>query len=174
MKKILFIASLILGVLINNLNAQQLTQTLKGTIIDKSAQYPLIGVNVVLLNEDNLIATTTDMDGNFKLEKVPVGRQALKLSYIGYEDVVLPNILINSAKEVVLSIEMEEKISELGEVVVTAEKSKDKAINEMASVSARTISIEEMTRFSGSIQDPARMAQNYAVVAIRRGGYSVA
>jgi len=157
--------SLVLGVVSVNLNAQQFTQTLKGTVIDKSAQYPLMGVNVVLLNDDEFIATTTDMDGNFKLEKVPVGRQALKISYIGYEDVVLPNILINSAKEMVLSIEMEEKISELDEVVVTDKKSKDKAINEMASVSARTISIEEMTRFSGSIQDPARMAQNYAGVA---------
>lgn len=162
MKKVLFITSLVLCA---HLNAQHLTQTLKGTVIDKSAQYPLMGVNVVLLNDDTFTATTTDMDGNFKLEKVPVGRQALKCSYIGYEDIVLPNILINSAKEMVLSIEMEEKISELGEVVVTDKKSKDKAINEMASVSARTISIEEMTRFSGSIQDPARMAQNYAGVA---------
>jgi len=163
MKKVLLIVSFIWCGL--SINAQQFTQTLKGTVIDKSAQYPLIGVNVVLLNKGTLMATTTDIDGNFKLEKVPVGRQALKCSYIGYEEVVLANILVNSAKEAVLNIEMEEKVSELGEVVVTAEKSKDKAINEMASVSARTISIEEMSRFSGSIQDPARMAQNYAGVA---------
>jgi len=162
MKNLLFFLCVVLGF---GLNAQQLTQTIKGTIIDKSAQYPLMGVNVVLLNEDNFIATTTDMDGNFKIENVPVGRQALKCSYIGYDDAMLPNILVQSAKEVVLNIEMEEKLSDLGEVVVTAKKDKDKAINEMASVSARTISIEEMTRFSGSIQDPARMAQNYAGVA---------
>jgi len=102
MKKVLLIVSFIWCGL--SINAQQFTQTLKGTVIDKSAQYPLIGVNVVLLNKGTLMATTTDIDGNFKLEKVPVGRQALKCSYIGYEEVVLANILVNSAKEAVLNI----------------------------------------------------------------------
>ncbi len=145
--------------------AQDLTQTIKGTVLDKQGEYPLFGVNVLLLGSDEFVGTTTDLDGNFKLENVPIGRQALKLTYIGYQEAVLSNILVNSAKEVVLNITMEESVSELSEVVVSAKKDKHKSVNELASVSARTISIEEMSRFSGSTQDPARMAQSYAGVS---------
>lgn len=163
MKNIFFITLNIL--FIGCISAQDLTQTIKGTVTDKSAKYPLMGVNIVLLNQDIFTATTSDLDGNFKFENVPVGRQSLNFSYIGYEDMLISNVLISSSKEMVLNIEMEETFSELGEVVISDKKSRSKAINEMASVSARTISIDEMVRFSGSIQDPARMAQNYAGVA---------
>ncbi len=142
-----------------------LNQTIKGTVLDKQAQYPLIGVNIVLIDSTQFIGATTDLDGNFELKKVPIGRQMLRLTYVGYEEVMIPNILVGSAKQVVLNIEMEEKVSELEEFVVSGQNEKHKAINEMASVSARTISIEEVARFSGSTQDPARMAQSYAGVS---------
>jgi len=145
--------------------AQDLNQTIKGSVSDKSAKYPLMGVNIVLVGQENFTATTSDLNGKFKFENVSVGRQTLKFSYIGYEDQLISNILVSSSKEVVLNIELEEAFSELGEVVISDKKSRAKAINEMASVSDRTISIDEMVRFSGSIQDPARMAQNYAGVA---------
>lgn len=163
MKKLLILILCFVG--LNTVFAQEMSQSIKGTILDKSGAYPLIGANIVLLNQEAFTATTTDFDGNFKIENVPVGRHSIKCTYVGYEDVVIPNILVNSSKEVVLSIEMEEKLSELDQIVITDKKVQGKAINEMASVSARTITIDEMTRFSGSIQDPARMAQNYAGVA---------
>jgi len=78
---------------ISLLFAQEFSQSIKGTILDKSGEYPLIGVNVVLLNYEPFTAATTDFDGNFKIENVPVGRHSLKCTYIGYEDVVIPNIL---------------------------------------------------------------------------------
>lgn len=142
-----------------------LLQTIKGTVIDKQAQYPLFGVNIILLESEEFVGTTTNIDGHFKLENIPIGRQSIKLSYIGYDDVVLSNILVSSAKEVDLNVAMEENVSALEEVVVKASKDKHQAINELATVSARTISIEEMSRFSGSTQDPARMAQSYAGVS---------
>lgn len=143
----------------------QITQTIKGTVLDKEAEYPLIGVTVVLLGSDEVTGTTTDIDGNFKLENVAVGRQAIQFSYIGYKPVTKTNLLINSGKELVINIEMEEDLNQLDEVVVTATKGKRTAVNEMAAVSARSMTMEEVSRFSGSLGDVSRMAQNYAGVS---------
>ncbi len=53
---------------------------------------------------------------------------------------------------------------EMQEVVIKAGRRKDQAINDMATVSARTFSVEETERFAGSLGDPARMVANYAGV----------
>ena len=143
----------------------QITQAIKGTVLDKEAEYPLIGVNVILLNNEDVMGTTTDIDGNFQLENVPIGRQTIQFSYIGYKPVTRTNLLISSGKEMIINVEMEEDLSELSEVVVTATKGKRKAVNEMAAVSARSMSMEEVSRFSGSLGDVSRMAQNYAGVS---------
>jgi len=141
------------------------TQTIKGTVIDKQAQFPMLGANVVLVSATDFIGTTTDVDGNFKIENVSVGRASLKITSLGYDDVYLNNIVVNSAKEVVLNIEMEEKVTELKAVTISADDEKQKPNNEMATVSARTMSTVEMNKFAGSFNDPARMSQNYAGVS---------
>jgi len=144
---------------------EELRQTIKGAIIDKDAEYPLIGVNVLLVNDSLDIGTTTDLDGNFKLKNIPIGRQALQLSYIGYKTLTLPNILVRSGKEIALSIQMEEEINTLNEVVVTSRQNKSKSVNEMATISARSLTMEEANRYAGSLGDIARMAQNFAGVS---------
>lgn len=141
----------------------ELTQTVKGIVLDKESQSPLIGVNVFLL--DSATGTTTDVDGSYRIEKVALGRQTIQFSYIGYETVTIPNILVNSAKEYVLEIEMVEDLNELSEVVVTAASGNQSASNDMATLSARSITMEEVNRFSGTFGDVARMAQNYAGVS---------
>jgi hypothetical protein len=104
------------------------------------------------------------VNGHFELAAIPVGRQNLEVSYVGYYNKIIPNILLTSGKEVVLQIRLEEKAIEMEEVVVKAGRRKDQAINEMATVSARTFSVEETERFAGSLGDPARMVANYAGV----------
>ena len=61
-------------------------------------------------------------------------------------------------------MKLEEKINNIGEVVVKASAKKAEAQNELAMVSARTFSVEETERFAGSLGDPARMVANYAGV----------
>ena len=139
-------------------------QTIRGTVTDAVTGYPLIGANVILLNSNPLVGTITDVNGHFELAAIPVGRQNLEVSYVGYYNNIIPNILLTSGKEVVLQIRLEEKAIEMEEVVVKAGRRKDQAINEMATVSARTFSVEETERFAGSLGDPARMVANYAGV----------
>lgn len=144
------------------IQAQKPTQTIRGTVEDAKTHETLPGANIVLVDEN--IGTTTDNQGNFKLENVEVGRYRLKVSYIGYEPVILPELLVSSGKEKVLEIEMTPSHSDLEEIVVEADIRKDRPQNSMAKVSARTFSVEEAGRFAGAIDDPGRMAGNFAGV----------
>ena len=145
--------------------AQSVTQTVKGTIIDQQSEIPLIGATIEWVNDLQLTGTVTDIDGRFTLTEIPVGRQAFVVSYLGYETITIPNVLITAGKEVILNIGLTESIEKLTEVVVTAEVAKDKPQNEMAAISARTFSLEEVNRFSGGRNDVARLAGNFAGVA---------
>ncbi|MBK7028488.1 MAG: TonB-dependent receptor, partial [Bacteroidales bacterium] len=51
------------------------------------------------------------------------------------------------------------------EVVITANVKKDESNNKMATVSARSFTVEETEKFAGSRGDVARMAMNYAGVS---------
>jgi len=145
-------------------HAQVPTQTIRGKVVDKDAQIPLIGATVQVVDIEGAPGEITDIDGYFRLEGIAVGRRTLEISYIGYEPLVLSNLTLSSGKELVLTIELTESINELETVTITAETDKRKPLNDMAAVSARSFSVEETSRYAASLQDPARMAQNYAGV----------
>ncbi|MEO6168816.1 MAG: TonB-dependent receptor [Chitinophagales bacterium] len=144
--------------------SQVITQTIRGSIVAQHVENPLSDASVILLNTNPLIGTYTDENGNFKLTKVAVGTYTLKISYVGYKDLTLPNIVVNSGKETVLTIQLEENIIEGQEVVITAEGSREKPLNEMSTVSARTFSVEETQKYAAAVNDPARMALSFAGV----------
>ena len=146
-------------------HAQDITQTLRGTIYDQSTHEPLIGATIVVQNSQPVIGTTTDEAGNFSIANLPLGRVSLEISYIGYESRVIPELLITSAKEVVLSVALKEAATELEGVEVVAGIRKEKALNAMATVSARTFSVEETQRYAGGLSDPARLASAFAGVS---------
>lgn len=145
--------------------AQDITQTLRGTVYDQNTHEPLIGATVVVQNSDPVIGTTTDENGHFTLPNLHLGRVTLEVSYIGYDSQTIPEILITSAKEVVLSIALREAIAELEGVEIVAGIRKEKALNTMATVSARTFSVEETQRYAGGLSDPARLASAFAGVS---------
>lgn len=140
------------------------TQTVRGVVIDKHSQSPLIGATVVIIGSEPLIGTVSDLNGEFKIDEVPIGRQTIKISFIGYHPATINNIQLASGKELVLNIELEEQVVKTEEIVVKAHARKDKAINEMAAISARSFTIEETQRYAGSLGDPSRMASNFAGV----------
>jgi hypothetical protein len=140
-------------------------QVVKGTVRDAASQATLPGATVLLVGSDPPLGTTTDLDGRFRLEAVPLGRQQLQVSFIGYQPAVVPNVLVTAGKEVVLDIALVASVESLKEVVITGERGKDRPVNELAKVSARTFSLEEVTRYSGGRNDVARLATNFAGVS---------
>ena len=72
--------------------AQEIVQTVRGKVVDSDSELPLIGAVVFLENSDPIIGATTDVNGNFRLDGIPLGRISLQLSYIGYEPLRIPNV----------------------------------------------------------------------------------
>lgn len=73
---------------------------------------------------------------------------------------------VATGKEVVLSFKMQEKINQISDVVVTGYTQKDKPLNTMATISARSFSVEETRRYAGGLDDPARMVSAFAGVTV--------
>ncbi len=143
----------------------QLTQTIKGTVADKDSKTKLTGAYVIVKNSNPLLGCNSDTSGNFRIEKVPVGRHTLVVTYIGYENLVIPEILVSTGKEVFLTIELTESVSQLKEVTITGNSDKGKPVNEMATVSSRSFTVDEASRYAGNINDISRIAQSYAGVS---------
>ena len=145
----------------------QKTQVLRGRVVDKEAGFSLIGVNVVIVSyttkEGLQVGASTDADGYFRFAAIPFGRHTIKVSYLGYKDVVLNNIVVDAGREAVLQVKLEESITKLKTVEVRAKRSGE-VNNEMATISAREFSVEEADRYAGSRGEPARMASNFAGV----------
>lgn len=155
-------------------HSQTLTQTIRGIVVDKNVQIPIAGVSIVLVGSQPLRGTTTSSEGDFVLPNVPIGRQTLKVTYMGYKEMVMSNIVVNAGKELVLTIGLEEDITQLAEITVKPTVEKDKPLNDMATVSARTFSVEETQRYAAAVNDPARMATAYAgVMSADDGGNNI-
>jgi hypothetical protein len=142
----------------------QFSQTVKGVVLDQASQGSLPGASVVILNSDPVMGDVSNDQGAFKIESVPVGRHNIQVSFIGYETLVLPAVLVTSGKEVVLTIELKEKLNEMSEIVVKGGE-RDRPINQMTTLSGFTMSAEETRRFAGGLDDPGRLASVYAGVA---------
>ena len=164
MKKSVLIVFIIFSTIAFAFTQNGLKQTIRGTVVDGTTEFPLIGANVLIIGTTPPIGVTTDMNGNFIIPDIPLGRVDLEISFIGYKSQVLNNLLLNSAQEMIVNVKLEESAITMDEVVVRAGKRKDQTQNEMAMVSARTFSVEETERFAGSLGDPARMVANYAGV----------
>src|SRR5690606_6820697 len=118
--------------------AQSIRQTVRGRIIDEDSRTPLPGANVRVLDSEQTLGASTDVDGNFRIENVPTGRITLLISFIGYEERVIPNLLVTAGKETVLEVALKESLVVMQDVVVTANQDKSALTNEMALTSART------------------------------------
>ncbi len=163
MKKINLLLAFMI-ILSSHIMSQSYVQVIKGRVLDKITQMPLPGANILIPDTKPQLGTTTDAEGYFSLPNVKVGRVTLQVSYMGYHSQTVSNVLLHSGKELILNIELEERVVNVDEVVFVFQRDKTKPINKMTTVSARTFSIEESDKYAGSFGDVARMAANYAGV----------
>ncbi len=165
MKKIITISfSIILTLFAENTFSQTVGQTIKGTVIDKQSQLPIMGATILIMGSEPIQSTNTETNGLFQIKNVLAGRYDILITYTGYKEIMMSNIVVTSGKEVSLDISMEENVTNLSEVVVTGVK-KNETVNTMTSVSARSFSTEEVNRYAGGRADPSRLAANFAGVS---------
>ncbi len=164
-RKIILFSILFFPSITNITLAQEaISYNLTGQVFDAESNYPLVGATLLILEHNNL-STTTLVDGSFSIENIPTGRIGLQISYIGYQTQVIDNVLLMAGKDMQVDIALEESIAALGEVVVTAQQNTNDALNEFVTASNHSLRMEEVIRYSGTLGDVARMAQNFAGVS---------
>lgn len=164
----IFSSLLLLISIHTNSTAQTTTpmQVVRGKVLDGESKAPLFAVVVALFKDSTVIGgASTNENGEFKITNVPVGKYRLRASYIGYLSFTANTVEVTSAKETFMNIDLNESAITIKDVVITANGGVKYAVNnDMATVSARTFSIEEANRYAGSRGEPGRMASNFAGV----------
>lgn len=144
------------------LYAQNNTQVIRGNVTDKWTQSPIPSVMIQIPNLELIVFS--DSLGNYAFEGLKPDRYELKVSSDAYKPTSIPNIIVTSGKEVIVDISLEEKFQLMKDVSVKV-VNKSGANNKLASVSVRTFSMEEVNRYAGGRNDPARLAANFAGVS---------
>lgn len=147
--------------------AQEIKQTVRGTIIDQISEAPIPGAKIFITSSETPLRAISDSEGKFTIKDVPIGRHDLMVTYLGYENAIMSGILVDAGKETVLTIALEERITEKDAVKV--EGKRRGPASEMSEVSTRTFTMEETQRYAAGLNDPARMATSFAGVVSTQG-----
>lgn len=143
----------------------QKTQTLRGTVQDNFTQKPMQGVAIRI--ENTTLGAISDENGNFVINQIPVGRHRIQADFLGYFPYISDPIYINSVKEAVVTIKLEENTEvATEEVLISALDRPKKPVNPFSIVSTRSFSVEETQRYAASVNDPGRMALSFAGVQV--------
>lgn len=124
------------------------TGTICGTVTDAKFKEPLIGASVII--EGMTIGAVTDMDGNFRIEKVEPGTYNVIVSYVSYQSQTLKNVQVAANQEKVLAIELAESDLALEGVTVVARKNLEgermlQMERQQASLSVENIGAKEVS-----------------------------
>ena len=95
------------------------TGIIAGKIIDGKSADALIGVSVRM--DEGAGGAITDLDGNFRITNVAVGKHKITVNYTGYSSKTIEDIDVKAGEAATLDIAIEESAGEaLAEVVVVA------------------------------------------------------
>jgi len=108
-KNLIFISILLLSVIYAN-------NAISGKVRSFETGEPLSGASILLLGTNK--GTTTDNNGNFKLEKINRGTHLIRISYFGYKTKQLQINLPDDSKKI-FKIVLKESVIDLDEIVVT-------------------------------------------------------
>ena len=93
---------------VSQLYAQSFRGDIVGHIVDGKTQEPLPIVNVQIV-EQPIYGTVTDTSGNFMIKGIEVGTYSLKITLIGYESIILTNIVVSTGRSTKVSIKLNEQ-----------------------------------------------------------------
>jgi hypothetical protein len=135
-----------------SLNAQA---TLRGSVRDADNGQFLTGATVYLKNIKK--GTDTDTLGDFRFTDLAPGRYTIEVSFLGYQQLEMAEVLVSTGKEQVLDIELQEAPTSLTSITVKASRSPQSG----ASPNLLRLTQEETLRFPATFNDPARLATAY-------------
>ncbi len=125
---------------------------LKGKIIDVESKLPLEGVNILI--KDTRIGTTTDTNGEFELNNLPVGSYCLVCSRIGYEKIAKTDVIVQSERVTNVTLGMKPSTIEISSETVTADYFAEVAAHPLSAIN---FSSEEIRRAPGAAGDVSKI-----------------
>lgn len=99
--------------------------TLKGKVIDKATGEAIPFAAVVVVSrpgEPTIVGTASDIDGNYTLKPVPVGKWCLLVQVVGYNTLQIDNVVVKADKIDMQNLELSTKTTQISEVQVIAYK----------------------------------------------------
>jgi outer membrane receptor protein involved in Fe transport len=161
----ILLQTIILGIFFLN-GIGQTTVTISGSIKSKSSKAILVFVNVVLKTDKDsafVVGTVSNEEGRFLLSNIKTGNYFLEISYVGFITKKFP-LFVGSITQFldVKTIELEERSTNLNEVLVTA---KDNEISEK--LDKKIFSLKDNIRQSGG--SVLQAMQNLPGVTVQEG-----
>ncbi|MEH6657809.1 TonB-dependent receptor [Leeuwenhoekiella marinoflava] len=117
----------ILGLLMFMLSAVAFGQTgtIEGVLSDKEMNNePLPFANVIIKGTTK--GATTDFDGKYIIENVPVGTYQVEFSFVGYEPVTVPDVVVEAGKFTNVSTALGASAAALDEVLIQVQTSRER------------------------------------------------
>ena len=135
--------------------------TIKGRVFNHKNNEPIPFVNIVIDGKPTQGATS-DLDGNYRIDKVDPGYVRLVASSVGFKKFISADFLVTNAKISDMNIGMDELVVTLSQVEI-----KPSAVerNEEVPVSLQKLSIQEIERSPGSNRDISKVIQSLPGVA---------
>ncbi len=106
------------------------TGAVKGLVTDNEGALPMVRVYVG--DSASSVEAYSDFDGNFKLSRIPVGKQQIHFAFLGYQELVKEVEVVDGQVVSLGNVTMSIAVQELGEVTVDAGhmvKGEMKAVN---------------------------------------------
>jgi hypothetical protein len=126
----------------------QFTGTMKGKIIEQSTKQPITGVSVIIQNSK--LGATTDTAGSFTIAAVPEGNYSLVISFIGFQQKIINDVIVIRNKTCYFETELLNDASSLKEVTIRNFRNEN---NRAMPVSTYSFSREEIFRNPGAQGD---------------------
>ncbi|NIV94891.1 TonB-dependent receptor plug domain-containing protein [candidate division KSB1 bacterium] len=140
----------------------QTTGKIRGTVMDRETGDALPGANVQI--EGTTLGAATDVNGNYRIIRIPAGTYALTASFIGYQDVTVRNVEVNAGLTTELNFQLPSEAVEVGAVEIVAERG---LVERSATNAVRIQTQEDIEKL------PLRgLEQNFAIQAgvVRQSG----
>ena len=154
MKNILLL-TLLTGILQSGL-AQGLG-SVAGTITDKNSLTPLAGVTVRI--EGVSLAAVTDSLGRFRITGIVPKTYTLRISSVGFTELVLYNTVVTVGNELNLTLQLEAVATKLAEVTVSSGRRTAIAASLETPLSVQKLTTEEIRSNPGGNFDVSRVIQ---------------
>lgn len=145
------------------LNAQIYQQSIEGKVVDKVTFKTISQAKIILLLGGNGIdSLQTNENGNFKFDGIAVGKYDLIFDHPEYLPAVKIDVLLTSSRPKVIDVALQKRFELLEEVTIVPELDREEVLNDMSTQSAISIDAKTARKIAGGLDDPIRVAANFA------------